>query len=481
MGARAGRRGRAPDTGASGLEYAALIGVAAVIVGLFATLTGSVAGPSITAAVCRMFGGDCQPPDKARNDADYRPDKCLAKQAEEKGGYVIKIAFFKMGEEWGFLRQEFSDGTVRLTLTDTASVGVDATPKKLSATWDTGKIGDLDGKGKREVKLGGSLKFGYGDTWTFKNAAEEKKFQDAIMQQWAQQQAIQHSENPGATGFGLWLSNQITGDADVRNPNITFGKVGLEGGASGAFKSVGTNGSAEVNTGNISLEGKITPEVIVSNNKDNGERQYTYQWTGEGTGSAQALGIGEELKGGVTGAVRITRDKNGKLSRIEFINTYEYQVSSKDGLGGKTGGGNSGSGEIKQGEKRVRTTTTVLDVNDGNRPVAESWLSNNAGNFLQGLGSAVPRAMTPYAVTQDPGPGGSAFDRLLYDQAKVSAINYNNVQDAYKFGAEINLGRSFGFEATYQKNLQNVLGAQYLGAPRDGVRQYVPWPECSGG
>lgn len=453
--------------------------MAAVIVVLFATLTGNVAGPATSAAICRMFGGDCQPGDKPRKDTDYRPDKCLARQAEEKGGYVVKIAFFKMGEEWGFIRQEFSDGTVRLTLTDTASIGADATPKGLGASWDAGKIGDLDGKGKREVKIGGGLKFGYGDTWTFKNADEEKKFQDSILKQWADQQAIEHSQDPAATGTGIWLGNMITGDGDVRDPNITFGKVGLEGGASGAFKSVGTNGSSEVNTGNLSLEGKISPEVIVSNNKDTGERQYTYQWTGEGTGTAQALGIGEELKGGVTGAVRITRGKDGRLSRIEFINTYEYQLSSKDGLGGKTGSGNSGSGEVKQGEKRVRTTTTVLDVNDGNRSVAEDWLSHNAGNFLQGLGSAVPRAMTPYAVTKDPGPTGSAFDKLLYDQSKVSAINYSNIQDAYKFGLEINLGRSFGFEATYQKNLQNVLGAQYLGAPRNGVRQYVPWPECT--
>jgi hypothetical protein len=110
-------------------------------------------------------------------DEDFKPAQCKIREDTEKGGSEVKLGWFKIGQEFGFVRQEFSDGTVRLTLVDSASIGAVGGGK--DKLFDIGKLGD-DAKGATSVEVSGGLKFGYGSTWQFDNAAQAEEFREEI-------------------------------------------------------------------------------------------------------------------------------------------------------------------------------------------------------------------------------------------------------------------------------------------------------------
>ncbi|MFC8081054.1 hypothetical protein ACFUN8_36605, partial [Streptomyces sp. NPDC057307] len=141
------RRG---ETGQGGVEYVAVIGVVAAIIGAILALTV----PNDTAvglqdAVCRIVnagdGGEgCDSGDGGEGDGDdggggggdgtpeappddpFQPAKCLLSQDQTKETVVVQILFIKLSSSEQIKLQQWSDGTVTLERVTESGAGVTA-------------------------------------------------------------------------------------------------------------------------------------------------------------------------------------------------------------------------------------------------------------------------------------------------------------------------------------------------------------------
>lgn len=452
---------------------------------LAVTLSIAIAPEFITAkaraGVCLLLGGeDCGgdvPP--SLTDEDFKPVQCKLREDSEKAGSEVKIAWFKIGQEFGFIRQEFSDGSVRLTLVDGASIGaVGGSKDKL---FDIGKLGD-SGKGAASVEVAAGLKFAYGSTWQFKDADESEKFRGEIEKYAMQQQQLRHS---GGGGVGIAIYNSLTDNwADPPDPAITFGSIGFEASLKGALGlkiptgPAGTGGkvpTADPNVG-AALTIKGDYQVLTERNARTGTTSWVYQLSGEGTLSGNAVVAGGELGGRTTGAVRVTRNEKGELVSLGFISTREGSATTT--VGGKSPvdvKGVKGNGKDSDKNSRATVTVTTLPLDSAaDRAIAQRWLSGADEQFGSPL-----RMAAQTLVPDRPAEPGDEFGRLLHERATVARTTYDNVTDLQEFGAELNLGWKFGFKVSMQDTESVAAESTYLGAPGSGgIRPMLPFEEC---
>ncbi|MCC2335874.1 hypothetical protein [Cellulomonas wangsupingiae] len=478
MGLRTLRRHAAPprDEGSGTLEYTGIIAVAALLIGVTVAATPTIT-PYAASAVCRVVAvldggaGDCDvpAPTTAPDDMDYHPGVCMLSETKERYSAEVKIWFFKISDSSGFIVQEFSDGTVRATLTDGAGIG--ASTSLGSKTFDAGKLGDGDNAGV-EVSLGGDLKFEYGSTWEFDDAQQWESMQEQLDDYLIQQQQL---KGEGAAGMSiyLWLTD---GWVDApKDPRISYSRISLEAAlkASAGARIPGTSKDADgkdklidpklgVN-GSLSAGGSVT----VMNDTEKGTKSYTYELSGKGTlGGSMVVGhaTGE---GSVSGAFTTTYDADGNLSQIAFKSSYE--VGGSMNLGNNTF--KSVSGKLAEGETRSVVTTTKLDVTDENRAEVQEWIDRNAAGETLTLPFS---AMIPEHPSDDP------FLQLMYEEARLSQVTYHNVKDSWEFGAAVKKGWEFGFNISAEEATATKVDASFLGAPtQDGSRQLVDDGLCA--
>ena len=449
-----------------------------------------VNGPAVAGAaagaVCKVLtlgGGSCgggQGDAKPRTDEDYKPAQCKIREDSEKAGSKVTVGWFSIGDEFGFVRQEFSDGTVRLTIVDTASLGATGSGKE--KLFDIGKLGD-DVKGGRNIEVAAGLKFGYGTTWQFKDADEAQKFRGEVEKYALQQEQMKYS-GEGAVGIAIY--NSITDNwADPPDPTITFAKTSVEASAKGALGLKIPTGpapepgkdppTADPNIGaSLTLKGEY--EVLIENNQKTGNTSWTYQLSGQATGQVNAAVAGAELSGKTQGAMRVTRNAKGELVSLSFISTREG--SGQVNVGGKSPvavGGVKGNGKDGDKVSQATVTVTTLDLtNPQDRAVAQDWLSGNNEQF----GSPLNLTVNTLVPTKPPA-AGDAFGKLMYEQGKASQTVYDNVTDLQEFGVEVNLGFKLGFSVSLENTNSVASASSYLGAPvAGGTRPLVDFAEC---
>lgn len=465
------------DRGAGTAEYLGIVVLAVVLVG--ASVVGaSTVTPRWAEAFCRLVavvegagGGGCVAPTvpTQADDEDFHPGVCMLSETSEKYSAEVKIWFFKLSDSSGFIVQEFSDGTVRATLTDGAGIGVSGNLG--SKTFDAGKLGDGDNAGA-EVSLGADLKFEYGSTWQF-----DSKQQWESMREQLDDYLVQQEQMKGEAALGVSIYNWLT-DGWVeapKDPRITYSKITLEAAlkASAGTRIPGTSkdedGNDKLIDPKLGVNGSLTAggSVIVMNDAEAGTKSYTYELTGKATlGGSMVVGhaTGE---GSVTGAFTTTYDKDGNLAQIAFKSAYE--------IGGNLALGNntfkSASGKLADGETRSVVTTTKLDVTDANRALVEEWIDSNAAGetFTLPFGAMIPER-----------PSDDPFMQLMYEKAKLSQVSYHNVKDSWEFGAAVKKGWEFGFNVSAEEATATKTDASFLGAPgQDGTRQLVDDAKCN--
>ncbi|MGH3657446.1 MAG: hypothetical protein ACRDUA_12365, partial [Micromonosporaceae bacterium] len=168
-------RRRTGDTGANMLEYVGLtITACAVIVSIALLGYGTSIDGGLRAAICTIIGGTCDSRGNPRTDADYKPKFCERASSQSKFGAVIKVAFFKLGDEYSFMKQEMADGSVRYTVVPANyQFGLEA---GVGGGVDLGK----DFKLGADLTVAGDVKVGVGDTSVFDDADEAGEFEDAL-------------------------------------------------------------------------------------------------------------------------------------------------------------------------------------------------------------------------------------------------------------------------------------------------------------
>ena len=469
---------RAREVGSATLEYIAVIALAGVLIGAVVLPTRS-APPPVRAKICAVLaaldvagscGGDTgtDPTDPGTSDPSFdpKPAKCKVGEHGEKVSSEVKIAFIKLGENAGFVETTYSDGTVTYTATDGASVGLTG-----------GFGGKLDiGKVERGAKVdfGADFKVDYGSTWVFKDAAEaaamRKQLDDYLAEQaiikndpyysikflWSDpkeppkppQQTVSTIEVGGSVEgkVGLSLPWKQSDGQKSGVPNLTLADFGLKFGGSGKWTTI-----------NDSVAGTTT-----------------YTTAGEGYGQVNGT-VGPyagELKGVLGSSMAVTRDKDNQVTKITLVTTREGKATTTVNYGQKDlGGKGSDSGSASD----VTVTTAVLDVKTPEqRQLADAWLAEQASD---------PNAfVSPETFYPDRFVDGDPFQNLMYTNATVSNVQYDNVSDKTGFAAEVKLGIAFGVDFSLETNDSKARAAAYLDAAAgaNGTRALVDFPECLG-
>ena len=479
--ARLVRLPRQGERGAAVLEYAAAFALVALLIGGVATGARTSApayGQIVRDAICTVatavgMGGGCgpggtTPPGTPPTDPSFdpKPKKCKVFEHGEQVNAEVKIAFIKIGENAGFIERTFSDGTVTYTATDGASLG---------ATGGFGGKLDL-GKVERgaQVDFGFGVKFDYGSTWTFKNAEEAAAMRQQLDDYLVEQMILK--ENPyygikflwsdpkeppkppsqsvstiettlDAEGkLGLSLPFDPDPDAESGVPNLTLAEVGLKFGTTGRWTQIRDN-----ETGNT-----------------------TYTSGGEVFGQTNGT-VGPaagELKGVLGSSIAITRDKDNNIVGVTMTTTREGKATGTINAGqGNLGGQVSES----DGASSVTVTTASLEVKTPEqRALVDQWLAaqQNDPNYLVSPETFYPDRLVP----------GDPFQNLMYTNATVSNVQYDNVTDKTGFAAEVKLGVAFGIDLSLETTDSQAADATYLGVPGSGgARAPVDFPECEAG
>lgn len=505
-------RRRWDDRGAAATEYVgAVIVMVAVVSALLATNIGQSIANTFRSKICQVLGlGSCggasPPPGTPLTDADFEPPLCQVSSISDKAGDKIKILFFEMGNEFGIQEQHFKSKTdvngdgkvddqdelIYLTFTDAASAGVKKDFKPGM------KLGDM---GNGEIEIGAGIKVTNGDTYVFTSPDEAKKFRDDIetIESYQQRQMM---PGGGEASMGDAIMNLFgkgplhdyeeaegrVKDGLGENRKITYGKVGLDLSGSLGLKINSPDDEAL----NAKLGGHVsfTPDVTWTNDAYRHTKSYTYSAQLQyGADATVAFGPGEY---GVTtntvrtGSITVTRDeKTGKLLSITMTQTIEGgsekgkgKVSDDNGKKGKDkrGGGGSVSGNDSETGIKVVTNQISFDpgkAGDADRAIAQQWLDgsgNNTAPFEYLFGNHAP--------TSKPG-SDDPFGQLLFDKGKSSVTTYTGQTNAAEYGFELNLGLSLGFSVSTEHKEETLNDAQFLGAPRNDQRSYLPYSYCA--
>ncbi|HWJ52619.1 MAG TPA: hypothetical protein VNT24_04500 [Propionibacteriaceae bacterium] len=479
MFARLARLTRRGARGSATLEYAAAFALVAMLVGgttISARASLPAYGNIVTDAICKVaaavgMGGSCSggtdptDPNTPPTDPSFdpKPTRCKVTEHGEKVNSEVKIAFIKIGENAGFIETTYSDGTVTYTATDGASVGL------------TGGFGTKLDLGKLErgakVDFGAGVQFDYGSTWTFANAEEAAAMRKQLDDYLVEQEILKHDpyyaikflwsdakEPPkppsqsvttiettfdaeGKLGLSLPFDSDPKADSGI--PNLQLSDFGLKFGTSGKWTQIHDNvtGNTTYTTGG---------EVF-----------------GQTTGNVGPLG--GELKGILGSSIAITRDKDNNIVKVTLVTTREGKATSSVNVGqGDLGGKASDSDSASS----ATVTTASLDVKTPEqRALVNQWL---AAQQADPNGYVSPETFFPDRLVH-----GDAFQNLMYTNATVSNVQYDNVSDKTGFAAEVKLGVAFGIDLSLETTDSRAVDATYLDVPgTNGTRAPVDFPEC---
>jgi hypothetical protein len=482
------QRWRRGDRGASAIDYAAIVMVGTLI--LWALIY--VAIPDhvmrrLPPELCRIFGGDCQA-QQPQSDEDFRPRVCERSSEQQRYGAVIKVAVVRIGDEYSFLRQEMADGSVRLTVV----------PTNWELGLEVGAGGKLNlGRNLRlgaDVTVAGSISVGVGDTYVFEDAEEADEFEDEI-REISYRDAARDLAQGGSpilnNPIGDWALDRVddaTGRPDIKDPEITTTTISYQAGVEGTLGLYlpvpGTSGDGSddwdfnLNTG-ITVAGERGGEIVVTQDNrdpDNPRTSYFIGVSGTISGSAEVLGAGGQGELTWSGGQRLTFDEEGRLVAVTYTTTFEKGGQWQGRIGGNHGD-TSGGGSGQAGEKTVETVTMTVPIdNAADRAAMTEFLATNPQQMPLNL----LRYMTgeDNVIQTDPGPNANVLDRLMYEQGTVLKQQAESETDGWEIGAEAKLGLVLGASISNEGSTTDTTGAEYLGAPVNGRREWVPYPEC---
>ncbi len=466
------------DRGASTVEYVALMLILAMVVSAATLVIPNPVGDGMKAAICKLFnaatGGNA---DCGRKSFDYKPSQaaCVTGQDSNKVGASVTAFSVKIGDSFQLLRIKTADGREKVVVVPVdfklGAVGQEGLKFNLG-----GDAYGLHGGGKVEGAVG--LK--YGDTWSFPSSKDADHFVDDLKWDWGRREAEHLSPI-------LWGFDKITGwEPNTPDPDSRQWDVSVEGLANFGVKfgnlqeNNGEKSVTDIGTG-AEIEGKVGDGVGILKEDHNptNPNDPTYPRTsvifnvqGSVKGGGKVLGFGPSGSAAYLGQTKVTRDSSGKLVSITWTTTHDESSSM-----GYKEPGKPTTGSVKDSDKKVTTTSTTVNFDDSNRALGDQWIQDNA--FLMPL-QTVRNAFDPSGSysTQEPGPGASAFDQLIYNQAVVSKNTYAGDVDEYGLGASAGEGLTFGVDLSYEHDKQRLVGSQYLDAPQNGQRNFVEWPEC---
>lgn len=463
------RRAVRSEAGQSALEFLAVLAVAAAVLVLLANL-GLVqrATDAARLAACRLTGSACPggPGGPAAQSA-FEPGPCQRSSRDSEDLGSVKVAFFKLGGNFGFSRTTKADGETSFTFVDGAGAALVAgAGAKLEVTKGATTYG---GRLAADGELGASVS--RGDTWVFRTPREADGFESWIRRE--RNEDRRGGVFPPYAGVN-WVVETVSGERDIPKPDITFTE------AEGAAET-----SASAQFGPVGGEVKANAAALLGVERDrrNGRtaRYYQVDFGVAGKASYIAAGLGAGWEG--SGVVKVTRDRTGDIVELEIVDTSTgtldglleldtdrltyNELMTKLAKDAQASFGADGS----RTRSIVSTTTLAVD-NAADRAVVERW-----AGFLSGVATAGERAADG-GLPDNEGAARSPMGRLLFDKSTVSVVEYDGRRSGLSFAAEVALGPKLGVELGTTDESSEAVRAMYLGAPSGGRRVLVPFTAC---
>lgn len=204
----------------------------------------------------------------------------------------MNIFFIKLGGNSGFVVTEYSDGSVKMTATNGAGIGVEFPP---------GAGAEAGGKkGGASVDFGGGLVYGWGSTWNFSSMAEAEAFRkqfDAYRNQWPWENKPA-PRPPDETVTSIKVNAEVEGELGI---GAGKGKANVEGSGTWTTRTKvdqtpdnGKDDTLTTYTTDLSIKGGAEGNIV----------NITFVSTAEGS-----------LKGGQKGKVESTKPKGSAGSK----------------------------------------------------------------------------------------------------------------------------------------------------------------------
>ncbi|MFI6695364.1 hypothetical protein ACIBLA_27175 [Streptomyces sp. NPDC050433] len=532
-------RGRG-EAGQGGVEYVAMIGVVAAIIGAILALTVPTdTAVALEDAVCRIVnagdggegcdsgdgdgedgggggGGDGDIPEGPPDDP-FQPAKCLLSQDQTKTTVVVQILFIKISSSEQIKLQQWSDGTVTLERVTESGGGVTASISAgIPGLKEWGGSASLSGSYMKGSGSGGQWLFNGNKTGDPQkdlelNLADAKQFTEYLK---AQGECNSRPAGPRSSELGMICGYH----ADKKKPDlppekapdvdITKTSTEVSGGVSfGKSFTKGKGGKDKdgkpTDLGNISGEfgtGTMTEDVVVmraNTGPDAGKITFVYTFSVDAKGGELAQGKATRMQ-----QVAVTYDaktfdqeeKDGKEHRPEKLVITTSQENG-EGAGVQAGAGANipgtpvtidvgGGGGTINSKIHTESAEVVLD-NDTDSKLVEDWLRGR-GDFP--AGDALP---TPSDAAEAPGSDAGPLERLLHDKGKLSRLDYNANTDWWNASLGIGFGISagqltagfklFGIDITHEEKNQTITGnPTYATGPKNGgARPWVEWKKCT--
>lgn len=462
------------ERGQTAPEY---VGILAFVVGmvLLVVAAGPGIGDTIVERILCIVTGDCS--DGAEiadpNDA-FRPDDCDVYTRSTSDNGTLKVAVFTVGADYGFTRTEKSNGETEITFVDLGELGLEG---GIGAKF---KVNDAGGDVSADIK--GRLGLANGDTWVFDSPEEADEFEGWLRREKNEDRIAGISPAFGiANGIYEWVS----GEEDIPDPRRTFWEVSesVEGSASGRVATAGPEfeGGAALAIGGMNDRG----EDLDDPSDDTSTEFFSVDFDAAFDVGLLTVDAGAGWSG--EGVMKLKRDADAEIVELEIVDTSEGSLSglTADVDAGRLTWGlfmeklqdlESLNVSTDDSETNTIVSTTKLDLtNPTDRAVAEEWFMG-----MGGFGGAVENASPFGGVDAADGNGGDEFSQLLYDQARVSVVEYDGQRSGLDIAAEVALGLKLGGAIGTSETDARAIEALFLDSPEDGERTLIPFTECVG-
>ena len=435
-----------------------------------------VGGTLVERILCIVTGGDCSGASEVADPDDaFRPDDCDVYTRATSDNGTIKVAVFTLGADYGFTRTEKSNGETEITFVDLGAVGLEA------GIGGKFKVNDAGGDVSADIK--GRLGLSNGDTWVFDSPEEADEFEGWLRREKNEDRISMFSPAFGvANGFYEW----VTGEEDIPDPRRTFWEVDetIEGSVSGHVATAGgqIEGGAALAIGGMSDRG----EDLDDTSDDTSTEFFSVDFDAAFDVGLLTVDAGAGYSG--EGVMKLKRNANGEIVELEIVDTSEGSLS---GLTADLDAGRLTWGLFMEelqdleslnfasddSETHTIVSTTKLELtNAADRAVAEEWFMG-----MGGFSGAIENASPLGGIDAAEGNGGDAFSQLLYDQARVSVVEYDGQRSGLDIAAEVALGLKLGAAIGTSEEDARAVEALFLDSPEDGSRTLIPFTECVGG
>ncbi len=441
-------RARRPrsDAGQATMDYIGTLAVVALVIGAVAvafTANSTLVGERTAYLICKVITlgqGGCG--ESAPNGEERQPTTpCVVGSRGDEIKLGVSVTFIEVGENRGFVVEERSDGTFRVTQVQGADASATAgAGASVAFTIADNKVGY-----GASASIKGGVTFKGGQEWVVDSQEDVDRLTSA--ENWSRVDQALGLANP-VTGVALpWLRDKLGIGEQFPDPDSIYVAGGVTAG-----------GSAYAGYGNAVADAKGNGSRLLGyrHHTDSGENTYYFETTVDGSAAAElAGGVGQSgagVEGKATTLTSVTVDEDGDLVSVS---RSALATGQSKGLTNVLFGGDPSIGTDDEVGTGTQWDATLPIRTDADRAAAMGLLASTGINPL-GLGIDAD----PAGTTLDP-LGGDFMDAV---RDRGDLTRYDVATDAttwFEGSGEVAAAAKIGLSGGYSTSSMQASDQQY--------------------